>query len=84
MSGSSLTAGTGTDTNSGTMTLNKLAALGTRWYVGYNDGGSTVKGGVVSLNAGGNGTTTISTATLFSAGAIQDDAIIVGSNKVLL
>ena len=83
VSGSSLTAGTGTDTNSGTMTLNKLAALGTRWYVGYNDGGSTVKGGVVSLNAGGNGTTTISTATLFSAGAIQD-AIIVGSDKVFV
>jgi hypothetical protein len=65
------------------MTLNKFAALGTRWYVGYNDGGSTVKGGVVSLNASGNGTTTISTATLFSAGAIQD-AIIVGSTKVFV
>lgn len=83
VSGSTLTAGTGTDTNSGTMTLNKLAALGTRWYVGYNDGGSTVKGGVVSLDATGNGTTTISTATLMSAGIIQD-AIIVGSNKVLV
>lgn len=82
VSGSTLTAGTGTDTNSGTMMLNKLAALGTRWYVGYNDGGSTVKGGVVSLNATGNGTTTIIAATLFSAGTLQD-AIIVGSDKVL-
>jgi len=82
VSGSTLTAGTGTDTNSGTMTLNKLAALGTRWFVGYNDGGTTVKGGVVSLNATGNGTTTISTATLFSAGGLHD-AIIVGSTKVL-
>lgn len=83
VSGSTLTAGTGTDTNSGTMTLNKLAALGTRWFVGYNDGGSTVKGGVVSLNATGNGTTTISAATLFAAGTMQD-AIIVGSDKVLV
>lgn len=82
VSGSTLTAGTGTDTNSGTMTLNKLAALGTRWYVGYNDGGSTVKGGVVSLSGTGDGTTTITTATLFSAGTLQD-AIIVGSTKVL-
>lgn len=82
VSGSSLTAGTGTDTNSGTMTLDKLAALGTRWYVGYNDGGSTVMSGVVSLNASGNGTTTITTATLFSAGSLLD-AIIVGSTKVL-
>lgn len=83
VSGSTLTAGTGTDTNSGTMTLNKLAALGTRWYVGYNDGGSTVKGGVVSLSGTGNGTTTITTETLFSAGTLQD-AIIVSSDKVLV
>lgn len=83
VSGSMLTAGTGTDTNSGTMMLNKLAALGTRWYVGYNNGGTTVAGGVVSLNATGNGTTTISAATLFSAGTLQD-AIVVGSNKVLV
>lgn len=83
VSGSTLTAGTGTDTNSGTMTLNKLAALGTRWYVGYNDGGSTVKGGVVSLNATGNGTTTISAATLFSAGTLQD-AIVIGSTVLAL
>jgi hypothetical protein len=82
VSGSTLTAGTGTDTNSGTMTLNKFAALGTRWYVGYNDGGTTVMGGVISLNASGNGTTTITTATLFSAGSMPD-AIIVGSTKVL-
>lgn len=80
---STLTAGTGTDTNSGSMTLDKLAALGTRWYVGYNDGGSTVKGGVVSLTATGNGTTTISAATLMSAGAITD-AIVVGGDKVLV
>lgn len=82
VSGSTLTAGTGTDTNSGTMTLNHLAALGTRWYVGYNDGGTTVKGGVISLNTSGNGTTTISAATLFSAGTVLD-AIIIGSTKVL-
>jgi len=83
VSGSTLTTGTGTTTTSGTMTLDKLAALGTRWYVGYNDGGSTVRGGVVSINTTGNGTTTISLATLMAAGAITD-AIVVSSSKVLV
>jgi hypothetical protein len=80
---STLSAGTGTTTTNGTMTLNKLAALGTRWYVGYNDGGTTAFGGVVSLNTTGNGTTTISTASLLSSGQLVD-AIVVGSNKVLV
>jgi hypothetical protein len=83
VSGSTLTAGTGTTTTSGTQTLQKLAALGTRWYVGYVDAGVTGMGGVVSLNATGNGTTTISTASLGSA-TTTADAIIVGSNKVLV
>lgn len=80
VSGSTLTVGTGTTTTSSTMTLDKLAALGTRWYVGYNDGGSTVKAGVVTLSGT---TTTISTVTLLSSGTITD-AIVVGSNKVLV
>jgi hypothetical protein len=80
VSGSTLTVGTGTTTTGGTMTLQKLAALGTRWYVGYNDGGTTVKAGVVTLTGT---TTTISTATLMSSSASLADAIIIGSNKVL-
>lgn len=79
VSGSTLTLGTGTDTNSGTMTLNKFFALGSRACVLYNDGGSTVKGGVVSLTST---TTTITTATLFSAGTLQD-AMLISSSKVL-
>jgi hypothetical protein len=78
--GPTLTAGTGTTTASGTMTLNKLAALGSRWVVLYNDGGTTVRGGVVSLSGT---TTTISVATLIAAGTLQD-AIVVGSDKVLV
>lgn len=72
--------GTGTDTNSGTMTLNKFAALGSRWVVLYNDGGSTCKGGIVSLSGT---TTTISTVTLFAASTITD-AIVLSSSKVLV
>lgn len=83
VSGSTLTAGTGTTFTSGTQTLNKLAALGTRWVMLYNDGGSNVTGGVVSLNATGNGTTTISTVSLLNSSGLSD-AIIVGSNKVLV
>jgi hypothetical protein len=79
VSGSTLSGGTGTTTSSGTMTLNKMAALGSRWVVLYNDGGSTVRGGVVSLSGT---TTTISAATLFAAGTLQD-AIVVSSSKVL-
>lgn len=76
--GPTLTPGTGTDTNSGTMTLNKFFALGTRWCVLYNDGGSTVKGGIVSLSGT---TTTISAATLHSAGTLRDAIVVNG--KVL-
>ena len=80
VSGSTLAAGTGTDTNSGTMTLSHLTALGSRFAVIYNDGGSTPKGGIVSLS----GTvTTITTATLFSAGTVED-AEIVGSTKIVV
>ena len=84
VSGSTLTAGTGTDTNSGTMTLYKLAALGTRWMILYNDGGSTCKGGVVSLTTTGNGTTAISTATVLSSVNNIVDAIVLSASKVLV
>lgn len=76
-----LSAGTGTDTNSGTMILNRLAVTGGgRWWCIYNDGGSTVNGAVISLSAT---TTTISIATGFSSSTLQD-AIIVGTTKLLM
>jgi hypothetical protein len=82
VSGSTLTLGTGTDTNSGTMVLNKLAVLGTRWFIQYIDG-AAVYGGVISLTSTGNGTTTISAAAVRGSGSGLADAIVVGSNKVL-
>lgn len=83
---STLTAGTGSATGTGaTTTLQKLAALGTRWFVANLDqSGASILGGVISLNATGNGTTTISTVTLLSSASNLRDAIVVGSNKVLL
>ena len=80
VSGSTLTAGTGTDSGTNTVTIYKFAPLGTRW-VGLYLSNDTI-GGVVSLNTTGNGTTTISNATLFTAGTFLD-AILVGSTKVL-
>ncbi len=78
--GATLAVGTGTDTNSGTMTLNRFGAWGNYFAILYNDGGSTVKGGVVSLSGT---TTSISAATLFSAGTL-DDAEFVGSTKLVV
>lgn len=80
---STLTAGTGTDTNNGTMVLNALTALGTRWAVIYRDG-TTPSGGVVSLNATGNGTTTITTVATSTAGQSYSDAIVISSSKMLV
>jgi hypothetical protein len=80
VSGSSITTGSGTTTAGGTMTLNKATALGSRWGVLYNDGGTTCKGGIVSLSGT---TTSISVATLFSAGTFTDAAVI-GSTKILV
>ncbi len=83
--GSTLTTGIGTTTTSGTMTLNKLFALGTRWATCYNDGGIVPMGGIISLNATGNGTTTISTVNVLGAGAgTLQDAIVVSNSKVLM
>jgi hypothetical protein len=89
VSGSTLTAGTGTNntTANNISAFVKLAALGTRWFVFYADAtANSANAGVVSLNATGNGTTTISVASdVFSGnGAIPADAIIVSSTKVLL
>ena len=80
VSGSTLTAGTGTDSGTNTVTIYKFSPLGTRW-IGLYLSNDTI-GGVVSLNTTGNGTTTISNATLFTAGTFLD-AILVGSTKVL-
>jgi hypothetical protein len=70
-----LTAGTGTTTTSSTITINKFFPLGSRWCVIYNDGGSTVKGGIISL---ASTTTTITTDTLFTAGTLQDAMVVDG------
>ncbi len=76
-----LTPGTGTDTNSGTMTLNKLSPTGGgRWWIVYNDGGSTVNIDVLSLSGT---TTSVTTATGFSAGTLLD-AVIVGTTKLAI
>lgn len=78
--GATLAAGTGTDTNNGTMTLNRFGAWESYFAILYNDGGTTVKGGVVSLSGT---TTSISAATLFPAGALAD-AEFVGSTKLVV
>lgn len=80
ISGSTITPGTGTTTTSGTMTLNKLSSIDTYWCIIYNDGGSTVKGGIITLSGT---TTTLSTATLFSAGVLED-AFVLSTTKVLV
>jgi hypothetical protein len=80
VSGSSITTGSGTTTAGGTMTLNKATALGSRWAVLYNDGGTTGKGGIISLSGTA---TSISIATLFSAGYFTD-ATVIGSTKILV
>jgi hypothetical protein len=83
VSGSTLTTGTGTTTTTSTQSLVHFSPLGTRWYVGHVDG-TGARGSVVSLTATGNGTTTISTATTLGTVGITIDAIVVGSNKVLV
>jgi len=83
VSGSTLSAGTGTTTAAGS-TVNvgecKLAALGTRWFTCYRNATPDVFGVVISLSGT---TTTVSTVTVFST-TIVTDAIIVGSDKVLM
>jgi hypothetical protein len=79
ISGSSISAGTGTTTSSGTMTINRFFALGTRWCALYTDG-SAVRGGIVSLSST---TTTISTAALL-ASTVFSDAIRISASKVLV
>ena len=81
VSDTALTAGTGTDTNSGTMTLNKLAPTGGgRWWVLYNNGGASGSAGVISLSAT---TTTINTCVALGVGAITE-AMVVGTTKLLV
>jgi len=78
-----LAAGTGTDTNETgyvSVGLVKLTPLGSRWAViYYNGSGVGTKGGIISLSGT---TTTISIAILDSTNFIQD-AIVIGSNKIL-
>lgn len=85
VSGSSLTAGTGTSTAVGAAATNgsKLAALGTRWFTIWNVAGSVAcYANIISLNATGNGTTTVSNVTILANGFT--DAIVVSSSKVLV
>jgi hypothetical protein len=78
ITGTTVTAGTGLTISGGTMTMNRFFKLGSRLCILYNDGGSTIKGSIVSLS----GTTvTQSSATLHSAGTLADAAIVGG--KVL-
>jgi len=85
VSGSTLTAGTGTTTSvAGSPLINKFFALGTRFCLIYLDNSAqTVIGGIVTLTGT---TTTISTATLISAGAANGywDCIAVSSSKVFV
>lgn len=79
ISGSTITAGSGTTTTSGTMTINKFVTIGAYWAAIYNDGGSTIKGAIISLSGTA---TTISIATLLSSSTLAD-AIIINSTKIL-
>jgi len=81
VSGATLSAGTGTNTDASpdTYTLNKLFALGSYWCVLAKNTSIQVRGGIVTLSGT---TTTISWANLFTTGSFTD-AIVVGSNKVL-
>jgi hypothetical protein len=83
VSGSTLTAGTEATFGGGAATSVKLAPLGTRWFLGHINGSSNIMGSVVSLNSTGNGTITLSTVGL-TVGSSFADAIIIGSNKVLV
>ena len=83
VSGSTLSAGTGTTTtatNAASYPV-KLAALGTRFYAGFKNGSSPLLGGVVTVSGT---TSTISVVTVLASANTFSDAIIIGSNKVLI
>jgi len=79
-----LSAGTGTTTASGgtnwqSSTI-KIGVLGTRWGMVANYGAATDIGFIISLSGT---TTTVTTATLFSAGTLTD-AIVISSTTMLV
>ncbi len=81
ITGSSIAAGTGTDTNAGSTTIKRFAALGSNWFLGIQDGTNGIKCGVVSLSGT---TSSVSFAVMTTdTGNNFLDAIVVGSNKVL-
>jgi hypothetical protein len=83
VSGSTLTPGTGTDSAPGsTIVLYKFFALGSRWCVLFNDSSVGPYGAVVSLS--GTTATISSVATITKNTSVVVDAIVVGSNKVLV
>lgn len=78
ISGSTLTAGTqATISSSGILSC--LTPLGTRWAAVFDNGAGTRRGAVLSL---ASTTITASAADLFSGAYV--DAIVVGSNKLLV
>lgn len=81
ISGSTITAGTGTTTATiGSAPVDKLFALGSRWYVSYRSN-SQVYGGIISLSGT---TTSISTAAVLTGSSNLQDAIVINSSKVLV
>jgi hypothetical protein len=84
VSGITITAGTGTTTAGNLITAfpgQKLTKLGTRWVCTFFDNINGAQVGIISLSGT---TTSISWATAFNNSGNITDAIVVGSNKILL
>jgi hypothetical protein len=83
VSGSSLSAGTGTDTNAGTKTLKKFFPTGSgRFFLAHRDATNGPYGGFVTLSGT---TTSVSFALLVASGAVTiEDAILISTLKILV
>lgn len=78
ISGSTITAGTGTSATLTSAQIDFFFPLGTRWAFFYNNAGTTQYAGIVTLSGT---TTTISVASQSSAAPA--DCIVLGSDKVV-